>query len=60
MKPGLTGRTRCRLHRTFWGWTLLVFQVEVGNTDHDFSPYPTYWRDATVEDLTVIDNAKEN
>lgn len=62
----LTGRTRYRVHRLFFGREVLVLQVEeqakgarvVANEETlrcDTLPYAEYttWRDATLGDITT-------
>ena len=59
----LTGRTRHRMQRFKEGWhtyNVLVLQVEYHNSDCDFSPSSTLWRDARVEDLAMLDYVRGN
>jgi len=56
----LTGRTRYREQKRLFGSSMLVLQVEY-NYVHDLLVAPivecetvTAWRDATVEDLSVV------
>lgn len=60
----LTGRTRHRVKRTWFGREYLVLQVEeTGIRSYslggaiDCESY-TEWRDATTEDLTVVEPPK--
>lgn len=57
----LTGRTRYRTGRTFWGKEIVVLQVEYTYEAPivSYSPNPRYktkhtWRDATLVDLTML------
>jgi hypothetical protein len=61
----LTGRTRHRGQMLTTGWLstpslVLVLQVEYRNIDPDRSPASDFlWRDASLEDLTMLNNLKE-
>jgi len=53
-----TGKTRFRAHRTFWGKTLLVVQIQWNRThlylqDNNAQSVPhLLWEDARVEDMS--------
>lgn len=61
----LTGKTRHRAQMLSTGWLstprlVLVLEVEYRNIDPDRSPASDFmWRDASVEDLTMLTNLKE-
>lgn len=65
-RSDLTGRTRFRAHLLpphglFFKHQpapLLVMQVEYHNDDHMYSPLLKMWRDAQVEDLSLLSDAK--
>ena len=61
MNGNLTGRTRYRIETPLFGNPLVILQVEVayGDGPDDYHGLPKwgrgkYWRDARVEDLSLV------
>lgn len=65
IKEELTGNTRCRIHTQLFNKPIMVVQVEVhqhgdylsngGGRVEDVPVDNTFYRDATLEDISIMD-----